>query len=744
MRRIAHESKALIRSFSKQLGISPKKLILLMTAGGFLILVLIPIITFIWYFGDLTSKENILTAKNEGVILLDREGEPFFSLYDAREHTYVEFNQISQPAKDAIIAVEDKDFYNHPGFSISGYGRAIVQNFSSGEVVSGGSTISQQLVKNALLTARQTLLRKYQELFLALEIDRRYSKDEILEMYMNTAYFGEGAYGIEEAAQIYFGKPAAELDLAESAMLAGILPAPSAYSPITGDAEIAERRQEIVLTLMVQQGFTTEAEKEAALEETLSYAEPEEDELNDLATHFALMVKDQLIEEYGEQKVAQSGWTVKTTLNRAWQEYAEQTVKNQVAQLVRNDATNAAVVVEDPKTGEILALVGSHDWFDEENGKINMALAPRQPGSSFKPIIYAAGFDDKAITPGTVLEDKAITFPNGYKPRNYDNRFRGNVLPRRALATSLNIPALLVMDRVGVSNGVEFAKNLGITTLDENKDYGLPLVLGSAEVPLIEMTSAYSVFANQGEYIPPTTILEILDKKGDSTFKYEPDPTRVLDRAVAYQISSILSDSGARAEVFGGALSVVRPAAVKTGTTEDYRDALTIGYTPNLVIGVWVGNNDRTPMDNIAGSLGAAPIWRTLMNRFLPELRNEAFLKPLGIREVRICRTNGQKAHNESTESAYLEFFLSGTEPTRFCDEPSPTPSTTVTPTPENNDDNNNDNNNNQNNQNNNQNQQPTNAPTSTPLPTVPLASPTPTTGSNPSPTPTSGILPIL
>ncbi len=246
MHRIVSEFKAFIRHFSKQTGISPKKLVLLLFAAGFLVAIIIPIATFLIYFGDLTSKENILTAKNRGVILLDREGEPFYSLYDAREHTYINSDQISQDAKDAVIAVEDKDFYKHPGFSATGYGRAIVQNFTNREVVSGGSTISQQLVKNALLTSQQTYLRKYQELFLALEIDRRYEKDEILAMYLNTAYFGEGAYGIEEAAQTYFGKKAADLDIAEGAMLAGILPAPSAYSPISGDEEIAKRRQEIV------------------------------------------------------------------------------------------------------------------------------------------------------------------------------------------------------------------------------------------------------------------------------------------------------------------------------------------------------------------------------------------------------------------------------------------------------------------------------------------------------------------
>ena len=680
MKRIATELKDFLRALSKQTGISPRKLILLIFGAGFLVMIIIPIVTFLIYFGDLTSKENILTAKNKGVILLDRDDQPFFTLYDAREHTFVESNQIAQNAKEAVVAVEDKDFYKHPGFSVSGYGRAIVQNLTNRDIVSGGSTVSQQLVKNALLTARQSYLRKYQELFLALEIDRRYTKDEILEMYLNTAYFGEGAYGIENAAQVYFGKKASELTLAESAMMAAILPAPSAYSPLTGNAQIAKKRQALVLRLMREQGYITSAEEEQALKEELSYAEKKDNNINDIATHFALMVKEQLIEKYGEQKVAQSGFTVKTTLKRSWQEYAEETVKNQVERLVRNNATNGSAVIIDPQNGEVMALVGSHDWFDTENGKINMVLQPRQPGSSFKPLMYAAAFEKRVITPGTILEDKPIDFGNGYKPKNYDGRFRGPVLPRRALANSLNIPALLVMEKLGVSNGVEFAKKLGITSLDTNKDYGLPIVLGAAEVPLIEMAGAFATFANEGEYIKPTTILEIRDKKGKIEYTYEPESNRVLDAPVAYQISNILSDNAARAEVFGGSLTVSRPAAVKTGTTEDYRDALTIGYTPNIVVGVWVGNNDRTPMDSVAGSSGAGPIWRSLMNRFLSELKNVPFRKPLGIREIRICKNNGLKAHNESTESAALEYFLSGTEPDEFCDAASPTPTPSEQP----------------------------------------------------------------
>ncbi len=438
-----------MKDFISELYHSGKRPVLYLMGLGIFMLILTPILTYAYFVRDLSSKESIITRKNEGVILLDRNEKPFFTLYEATTKNSVGIDKISEEVQQAVVAVEDKDFYTHRGFSIAGFGRAIIANIRNESLSQGGSTISQQLVKNTLLTQDKNFLRKYQELFLAIEIDRRYSKNDVLEMYLNTSYFGEGAFGIQDAAQTYFSKDAKDLTLAESALMAGILPAPSAYSPISGDQERAFRRQKLVLQLMQDQGYITEEQRITAEEEEIEF-NPSTEAINITAPHFALMIQDQLIDEYGEQEVAGSGFVVKTTLDSEGQQFAQQVVKTQIDRLARNDVTNGSAVVMDPTNGEILALVGSHDWSDDTNGKINMAVRPRQPGSSFKPFIYAKALEDRLITPATQIEDKEITFPGGYKPRNYDNRFRGEVLVRYALANSLNIPAVLVMEKVGI------------------------------------------------------------------------------------------------------------------------------------------------------------------------------------------------------------------------------------------------------------------------------------------------------
>jgi 1A family penicillin-binding protein len=648
-----------------------------------ILLVLIPLSTYLYFVRDLTSKENIITRKNSGIILLDRNNKPFFSFYEAKSKNFVSIAQIPEITKKAVISIEDKNFYQHNGFSIEGLARAIVANIEEERFSQGGSTITQQLVKNTLLSPEKSLLRKYQELVLALEVERRFSKDDILEMYLNTVYFGEGAFGIQDAAQAYFGKDAKNLTLAESALLAAILPAPSALSPLSGDAQRAFDRQELVLRLMEEQGYITRQERLAAEQEKIIF-HPKHQDINEQAPHFALMVKDELIKRYGEQTIARSGFRVKTTIDIEKQKLAEKIVAKQIQRLKQNRATNGATIAINPKTGEILVLVGSHSWFDEVNGKINMVTSPRQPGSSFKPIVYAKAFEERAITPATLLEDKPITYPDGYKPKNYDGRYRGQILARFALANSLNIPSIHVLEKIGIPSALEMAKRMGITTLKNPSDYGLSLVLGSAEVPLIEMTSAFGVFANEGRLSTRTTILEIRDRKGKLIYSYTPSTKLILDPRIAFMISSILSDSIARAPTFGNALNISRPAAVKTGTTEDFKDALTIGYTPSLVIGVWVGNNDYTPMDSVAGSLGAAPIWRQLMENFLSGTPVERFLPPTNILRVMVCKENGLRAET-ATSSAYMEFFLPGTIPTKSCTDPLSIPTPTeieVTPTP--------------------------------------------------------------
>lgn len=616
-----------------------------------------------------------MNRNNTGVALLDRNNKPFYTFYQAKTATIVPLNKISDYLEKAVIASEDKDFYTHPGFSIKSMARSLVWDIQEGGAKYGGSTITQQLVKNSLLNSKRNFLRKYQELVLAQELERRYSKEGILEMYLNSAYFGEGAFGAEEAAKRYFDKTAAQLTVGESAYLASLLPSPSALSPSNSSMEEVKSRQEIILRKMAEQGYINEGEKETAKTQKLTFSKEPLD-INQTATHFALMVRDQLIKEYGEEYVSRSGFRVKTTLNIAWQEKAEEVVRAQVKNLARNRVSNGAAVVQNPKTGEILALVGSHDWYDEKYGKFNVATALRQPGSSFKPIVYIAGFEKKVITPGTVLKDQPVTYKNPwetYSPKNYDNKFRGPVLPRRALANSLNVPAVETLDRVGLPTALDMAKRLGINSLKDPSNYGLSLVLGSGEVQLLEMTNAYSVFANNGIKNDPTLILEITDKYNNNLYTYSPRNERVISPEYTFLISSILSDNKARQEVFGSALTISRPAAVKTGTTENYKDAWTLGYTPSLAIGVWVGNNDGTPMDTVAGSLGAAPIWRSLMESFLQGTPVERFTPPEGVVGVSVCPNNGLRLR-EASSSAYTEYFVTGTEPKQFCIIQSPNP----------------------------------------------------------------------
>ncbi len=714
--KIVSENPRMITTIIKELFVTFKKPLLVAFLAGIALLIIIPILTYLFFIRDLSSKENILSRKSAGVILTDRNDKPFFTFYQAKQQNNVPIAEIPEEIQQAVVAAEDRDFYKHQGFSIEGFGRAILTNIREEELSQGGSTITQQLVKNTLLSQEKSFFRKYQELFLAIEVDRRFSKEDILEMYLNTSYFGEGAYGVQDAAKIYFSKESSELTLAESALLTGILPAPSALSPLSGNRERAFARQQLVLKLMKDQGYITEEERMQAESEEIAF-NPTIEERNVKAPHFALMVKDELIKKYGEQRVARSGFTVKTTINLEDQEYAETTVANQVTRLARNKVTNSAAVALDPKTGEILALVGSHDWFDEENGKINMAIRARQPGSSFKPLVYAKALEDRIITPATQLEDKPVTYPGGYKPKNYDGKFRNEVLVRFALANSLNIPVLHVLEQVGIPDVLSFAERMGITTLKSPSSYGLSLALGAAEVPLIEMTSAFGTFANKGKLVKPTSILEIKDKRGKIIFTHVPSEQNALSEEVAFQISSILSDNATRAEVFGNSLTLSRPAAVKTGTTEDYRDALTIGYTPSLVVGVWVGNNDNSPMDSIAGSSGAAPIWRSIMERLFAGTPVERFRQPSGILTTQVCRENGLRSVT-ATSSAYSEFFLPGTLPRKACNEASPTPDISETPTPT---------------------ESPDDTPT--PTPTAQVEQPTPTPTSTPTPTPSSPIV---
>ncbi len=619
---------------------------------------------------DVSSKDSIMNRGDTGLMLHDRNGELFFAFNRARPRIFIPLSEVPLLTQHAIISAEDKAFYTHHGFSISGIIRSAYLDLKHQRVLYGGSTITQQLVKNSFLTSAKSITRKFQEIILAAKLERHFSKNEILEMYANSAYFGEGVFGIEAAARTYFDKDAKELTLGQSAVLAGLLPAPAALSPLALDEKGMKERQLMVLNHMQEDGYISAEEKDAAFTEPITL-QRREDGLNETAPHFALMVKQQLDRIYGEEAVIRSGMKVTTTLDLSWQKYAENAVRTHVESLRRSGVGNGAAVVLDPVTGEVRALVGSVDWFQEGYGKANMAISPRQTGSAFKPIVYAQALESQAITAATLLRDAPTTFAGNYKPKNYDGKWRGQVLVRRALANSLNVPAVEAITKVGIPNVVNLARQMGISSMNDNAQYNLSTALGAESISLLELTSAYGTFANNGLHTPYTTVIEMHDKYGREVKFSKKLPVQALDSRVAFIISSILSDNRARAEVFGRLLTISRPAAVKTGTTQDYRDGWTVGYTPSIAVGVWIGNNDNTAMQRLPASTGAAPLWRTLMERYLTELPPEEFTPPGGIVTHRVC------------QSSTLEYFLPGTTPTRRC-MPSPTPeSPDPLPTPQ-------------------------------------------------------------
>ncbi|RJQ27809.1 PBP1A family penicillin-binding protein [Candidatus Parcubacteria bacterium] len=621
------------------------------------------VFTYFYFAQDLTTKESIMNRSDTGLVLLDRQEKPFFYFYQAKVKTFTPLSQIPSYLQQAIIVSEDKDFYKHPGFSLRGIIRSVILDIKERRFAYGGSTISQQLIKNSLLTFRKDFLRKVQEVVLALELERNYSKKEILEMYLNSVYFGKGAFGVEQASEAYFGKKARDLTLAESSFLVSLLPAPSDFS--NDNLDRYKARQKNILQKMVDQGYISEKQKENAKKQKLTFKSSEE--YNSIGIHFALMVRDRLVKSFGEENIIRSGFKVKTTLDPDWQKFAEETVKNNVENLRVSGASNGSAVVINPKTGEVKALVGSYDWYDEEFGKYNVSTSLRQPGSSFKPIYYSAAFEKGIITPATILQDRPTDFGGGYKPKDYDGRYRGPVTVRRALSNSLNIPSVEVMSKLGIDQALEMAQRLGLTTLTNTSDYGLSLALGAGEVRLLEMTSAYAVFANNGMKNDIAFMLEIKDKEEKKIYSYKPKNENILDSKYAFLISSILSDNQARAEVFGNTLTISKPAAVKTGTTEDYRDAWTIGYTPSLAVGVWVGNNDNRPMNSIAGSLGAAPVWRSLMEKFSEGTNIETFDPPNGIVIGSVCRSFELSSKAATSSGGFREYFVQGTEPDYLC-----------------------------------------------------------------------------
>jgi len=599
----------------------------------------------------------------QSIRIYDREGNLLNEAFntDAGKRISVGIDQISPYLKQATIATEDANFYKHSGIDFFALGRAFYYAVRERNVVSGASTIPQQLVKMLFLSSEQSVTRKVKEAVLSAEISRTYAKDEILDLYLNEVNYGNLAYGAAAAAETYFNKDLLELSLAEASLLAGLPQAPAYYDPYSYP-DRAKKRQGVVLSLMVEAGYINPEEAENAWREELLYI-PVSYDLK--APHFTLYVRQELEAILGSQGLYQEGLSVYTTLDPRLQSEAERIVHDQVQLLTDRNVSNGALVAMNPQSGEVLALVGSADFDDVEiDGQINMALAPRQPGSTIKPLVYLTTFrqEDRPLnerwTSGTLVADIEEPFPDGanapYVPTNYDNKERGLVTVRTALANSLNIPAVRALQQAGIPAFLDTAQRLGITTLTR-PDYGLSLSLGAGEIPLIEMTGAFATLANQGRRMPPVTIMRIVDGTGtvkcalDSQEVQPCQPNanvgaQVISAVDAFLVTDILSDNNARAAVFGpNSLLQLggRPVAAKTGTTNDFRDVLTLGYTPQLVTGVWVGNSNNAEMRNISGVSGAAPIWNEFMRAALADQPVLDFTPPPGVRQYEICADTG-------------------------------------------------------------------------------------------------------
>lgn len=576
----------------------------------------------------------------------DRTGQVL--LYDMSKDVRrdpIPFENISQDIKDAAIAIEDKEFYSHNGFVLSSFLRALIVNISSLSFSQGGSTITQQVVKNTILTKDKSPTRKLKELILALKLERVISKDEILALYLNEIPYGGTIYGIEEAAQSFFGKSAENVTLAEAAYLAAIPKAPTFYSPYGKNKQALDERQKLVLAEMLKLEFITQEEFDKAVNEEVTFRVREVSQ-NIKAPHFVFFVIDELEERYGENTLESSGYKVVTSLDYEIQKKAEAlAVKYGEINQKTFNADNNAIVVMDPKTGEILAMTGSRNYFDEKiDGNFNAATGHRQPGSTFKPFVYSVLFN-RGYTSETILWDVPIQFSTTcsvdnftsddkcYSPGNYDDKFRGPMTIRHALAQSINVPAVEALYLAGVKDSISLAQDMGIESLTEKNTYGLSLVLGGGAVSLLDLTAAYTVFANDGMRTPYTPVLWVEDHQGNLIDKHSPLSTRVLPEKTARLISDILSDNNARTPGYGANSPLYvsyRDVAVKTGTSNDYRDAWIVGYAPNLAIGAWVGNNDNSPMAKKVAGLIVSPLWRELIDQVLPSLPSESFIEPEG------------------------------------------------------------------------------------------------------------------
>ncbi len=618
-----------------RLRINIKKRYLLSVLG----LITLILLSYNFVFKDLPSPRELTTRQVDvSTKIYDRNDKLLYTIYKDKNRTPVKLLQIPEQVKLATIAAEDAEFYSHIGFSIRGTIRAIFKNIRLGKL-EGGSTITQQLVKNALLSSEKTYVRKIRELILSVGVEMNYSKDEILEMYLNEVSYGGTVYGIQEASKHYFDKNVEELSLSEAALLAGLPQSPTRYSPFGSNPELAFSRQREILNLMRINKYITKEQEEKASTDRITFS-PNTQVI--AAPHFVMYIREKLIEKYGEEMVLKGGLTVKTTLDLNIQNMAEQNVKKELNKLKELNVTNAGVIVIDPKNGEILAMVGSVDYFDtSKDGNVNVTDRLRQPGSSIKVINYAQALTS-GLTLASIVDDSSVSFnvagQKPYIPKNYDGTYKGRITIRQALAQSRNIPAVKILATYGIDNMINLAEKMGITTWKDRSRFGLSLTLGGGETKLIEMAEVYSVIANGGIKNDTKSILEIKnynDKILFSQSKYG-QFSSVLDPRVAYLLIDVLKDNIARSPAFGSNSKLVIPnhpeVAVKTGTSNDLKDNLTIGFNKDYVVAVWVGNNNGSSMSRIAsGITGAAPIWNTIMSGLLKNSPSTDWPVPEGL-----------------------------------------------------------------------------------------------------------------
>lgn len=637
-------------------------------AVGFFVFLffVLPLLAF-----NLPSPDKIVRTQGFSTKILDRNGKTLYDIYANQNRTPVALSDIPLYLRQATISIEDKNFYKHQGFDPIGILRGFLRVFTRGRAA-GGSTLTQQLVKNVLLTNDRTMVRKIKEFALAIQIEKKYSKDQILQMYLNEAPYGGTSWGVGAAAQTYFGKDVKDLNLVESAILAGMPQSPSAYSPYSSTPTAYVERTKDVLRRMREDGYITKDQEVGAGEALSGFQfQPKGTSLN--APHFVQYVQKVLEDTYGQVAVEQGGLTVTTTLDLELQDKAQQIVTDEIAKVEKQHITNGAAVVLNPETGEILSMVGSKNFFAEDyDGQVNVTTSLRQPGSSFKPFTYVTAFK-KGYTPATLLMDVPTSFPGGvgqpdYKPVNYDGKFVGPIQVRYALANSRNIPAVKMLAKVGIKDVLQTATDMGIMTLpptaDTLKRVGLSLTLGGGEVRLIDMTAAYSAFVNKGYRVDPVAILKVTDIDGKVLEDNTPQKGKqVLTEGQAFLISSILSDNEARKDTFGvnSYLNVANVMA-KTGTTNDKKDNWTIGGNSNAMVGVWVGNNDNSSMLSVAsGVSGASPIWHNIIVQALKGKSAVVFTPPSGVSQVSVDTISGYGAHDNFPTRT--EYFVKGTEP---------------------------------------------------------------------------------